>query len=252
MKLTKGKLSKIYNKKKQTMRKFKIKSKISNKKGRGKTFRKKRPLNLNKKTLKNIEQIQFRNGRMITGGEPTAEELAKLEAAKERIASSEASLDEQMEEGPSLPVQAEPVDDDLKKGVSVEAQPFSEPYGPQVQRSSSGSGSGSRPNFDSVAQGLKEYIDHTVAVALASSSSSSSSSNEGAQNPVSSVSTAVETTEEGIRNLNSPSSSGNKEFPDNDQQEGPLPSAPPAEEGDEISVSPVPSAPPAEEGEEEP
>ena len=53
MKLTKGKLSKIYNKKKQTMRKFKIKVK---KVRREKTFRKKRPLNLNSKTLKHFNQ----------------------------------------------------------------------------------------------------------------------------------------------------------------------------------------------------
>lgn len=232
MKLTKGKLSKIYNKRKQTMRKFKIKSKISNKKARGKTFRKKRPLNLNKKTLKNIEQIQFRNGRMMTGGDPMEEDrLAKLEAAKQRIASAEESLDDQIE-GPSSSVQAEPlsvqaeaVDD---KSPSVEAQPFSI--------------SGSRPNFDTVAQELKEYIDRTVAAALASSSSSS----EDMQNPVSSVSTAVETTEEGIQNLKSPSSSsGEFEIPAE-------PSAPPLEQerGDEIF--PKPSAPPLEEGEEEP
>jgi len=55
MKLTKGKLSKIYNKKKQTMRKFKLKTKSI----RRKSFRKRRPLNLNHKSLKNIEQIQM-------------------------------------------------------------------------------------------------------------------------------------------------------------------------------------------------
>jgi hypothetical protein len=222
MKLTKGKLSKIYNKRKQTMRKFKIKSKISNKKARGKTFRKKRPLNLNKKTLKNIEQIQFRNGRMMTGGDPMEEErLAKLEAAKQKIASAEESLYDQMEAEP-LSVQAEAVDD---KSPSVEAQPFSGPYGPEVQ--------GSTPNFDAVAQGLKEYIDHTVALALASSSSSSS--NEDMQNPVSSVSTAVETTEEGLQNLKSPSSPV-------------YPSALPLEQEQEQSneIPPEPSAPPSE------
>jgi hypothetical protein len=63
MKLTKGKLSKIYNKKKQTMRKFKKKGKKSI---RRKSFRKRRPLNLNHKTLKNIEQIQMMT---MTGGD---------------------------------------------------------------------------------------------------------------------------------------------------------------------------------------
>jgi hypothetical protein len=57
MKLTKGKLSKIYNKKKQTMRKFKIKVK---KVRREKTFRKKRPLNLNSKTLKHFNHYDSR------------------------------------------------------------------------------------------------------------------------------------------------------------------------------------------------
>jgi hypothetical protein len=51
MKLTKGKLSKIYNKKRQTMRKLK---KNGKKNRRGKTFRKRRPLNLYSKTLKKV------------------------------------------------------------------------------------------------------------------------------------------------------------------------------------------------------
>jgi len=225
MKLTKGKLSKIYNKKKQTMRKFKIKSKISNKKGRGKTFRKKRPLNLNKKTLKTFEQIQMRSGRMMTGGEPTQQEL---EAAKQKISSGEALLDEQIEEGSSssvqgeplsvqgepLSVQAEAVDDD-KRSLSVEAQPVSS-YEPQFQ----GSNQSSKPNFDAVAQGLKEYIDHTVAAALASSSS------EDMQNPISSVSAAVETTEEGLRGLKSSPPKNGELVP---AYEMSVPSAPPGE-----------------------
>jgi len=52
MKLTKGKLSKIYNKKKQSMRKFKSKAKKSR---RRKTFRKRKHLNLNRKTLKHFK-----------------------------------------------------------------------------------------------------------------------------------------------------------------------------------------------------
>jgi hypothetical protein len=224
MKLTKGKLSKIYNKKKQTMRKFKIKSKISNKKGRGKTFRKKRPLNLNKKTLKNVEQIQMRNGRMMMGGEPTQEQL---KAAKQKISYGEALLDEEIEKGSSsvqgeplsvqgepLSVQAEAVDDD-KRSLSVEAEPFSS-YEPQVQ----GSNQSSKPNFDAVAQGLKEYIDHTVAAALASSSS------EDMQNPISSVSAAVETTEEGLRGLKSSPPENGELVP---AYEMAVPSAPPGE-----------------------
>uniref|UniRef100_A0A6C0HDF3 Uncharacterized protein n=1 Tax=viral metagenome TaxID=1070528 RepID=A0A6C0HDF3_9ZZZZ len=52
MKLTKGKLSKIYNKKKQSMRKFKLRAKKSR---RRKTFRKRKHLNLNRKTLKHFK-----------------------------------------------------------------------------------------------------------------------------------------------------------------------------------------------------
>jgi len=215
MKLTKGKLSKIYNKKKQTMKKFKIKSKVSNKKGRGKTFRKKRPLNLNKKTLKNVEQIQMRNGRMMMGGEPTQEQL---EAAKQKISSGEALLNEEIENGSSSvqdePIQAEPVDD---KTLSVEAEPFSS-YETQVQSSNQSLNQSSKPNFDAVAQGLKEYIDHTVAAALASSSS------EDMQNPISSVSAAVETTEEGLRGLKSSPPENGELVP---AYEMSVPSAPP-------------------------
>ena len=64
MKLTKGKLLKIYNKKKETMRKYKIKIKKTR---RGKTFRKKRHLNLNNKTLKSF----FQRG----GGDPKLEKI---------------------------------------------------------------------------------------------------------------------------------------------------------------------------------
>ena len=50
MKLTKGKLSKILNKKKQNMKKYK--NKISNEKN--KTYKNKKGLNLHNSTIKNI------------------------------------------------------------------------------------------------------------------------------------------------------------------------------------------------------
>jgi hypothetical protein len=54
MKLTKGKISKAYNKKKQTMKKYKIKNTHpKNASKKSKTFRKKRTTNLLKTTLKN-------------------------------------------------------------------------------------------------------------------------------------------------------------------------------------------------------
>jgi len=67
MKLTKGKLMKIYNKKRQTMRKLKKKGK---KNRRGKTFRKRRPLNLHSKTLKKILKKGGTN-RYLSAGDGT-------------------------------------------------------------------------------------------------------------------------------------------------------------------------------------
>ena len=52
MKLSKGKLTKIYNKKKQTKKKRNNKVNKKN----GKTFRKKKHFNLNTKTLKEIRR----------------------------------------------------------------------------------------------------------------------------------------------------------------------------------------------------
>jgi len=58
MKLTKGKLTKLYNKKRQSMKNFKKKSKYS--KGKKRTFRKKHHLDLNRKTLKNMPVFHFK------------------------------------------------------------------------------------------------------------------------------------------------------------------------------------------------
>jgi len=90
MKLTKGKLSKIYNKKKQTMRKFKQKCKKST---RRKTFRKKRPLNLNRKTLKNIEQIQMMT---MSGGDYQSPNYS-IPVADRTVVDSTKQMQEQLE-----------------------------------------------------------------------------------------------------------------------------------------------------------
>jgi hypothetical protein len=74
MKLTKGKLSKIYNKKKQTMRKFKLKAKRAR---RGKTFRKKRHLNLNRKTLKNVFRYGGGDGSVVQSPGPATVSAAE-------------------------------------------------------------------------------------------------------------------------------------------------------------------------------
>ena len=118
MKLTKGKLSKIYNKKKQTMRKFKIKVK---KVRRDKTFRKKRPLNLNRKTLKHFNQygvgiekvsaalseyinevVSEKLAELKTGGDPNG--YQDPEGATNAAASTVGGI-----LGPSLPAYIPPV-----------------------------------------------------------------------------------------------------------------------------------------------
>jgi hypothetical protein len=60
MKLTKGKISKLYNKKKQTLKKFKTK-KSSYKR---KTFRDRKQFNLAKKTLKHLNYKKFIGGNI--------------------------------------------------------------------------------------------------------------------------------------------------------------------------------------------
>ena len=52
MKLTKGKISKLYNKKKQSLKKKKLNSKNNSRKN--KTFRRKRAMNLANRSLKNL------------------------------------------------------------------------------------------------------------------------------------------------------------------------------------------------------
>jgi hypothetical protein len=67
MKLTKGKILKAYNKKKQTMKKYK-KNKITNEKT--KTFRNRKPLNLLKTTLKNYGKLG--GGAFMNNNFPTS------------------------------------------------------------------------------------------------------------------------------------------------------------------------------------
>lgn len=103
MKLTKGKLSKIYNKKKQTMRKFKLRSKRFR---RGKTFRKKRSLSLNSKTLKNVSRRGGGDGSLMQSPGPANISAAKtLGSVLEKKTVVEEPVEEPVEaaaEGPSL------------------------------------------------------------------------------------------------------------------------------------------------------
>ena len=54
MKLTKGKLSKLFHKKKQTMRRYKNQRKYRR---ASKTFRQRKPLNLHRSSMKKIERM---------------------------------------------------------------------------------------------------------------------------------------------------------------------------------------------------
>ncbi len=97
MKLTKGKLSKLMNKKKQTMKKYK-KGKRSH---RGKTFRKRKHLNLMKKTLKKWvggqevenkvdenkiqEEKAGENEKYVEEEKPTIDPIGLFEKGKERM-----------------------------------------------------------------------------------------------------------------------------------------------------------------------
>ena len=68
MKLTKGKISKLYNKKKQSLKKKVNKRKTSNK---NKTFRKKRNIHLARKSLKRFHYKKQRGGTEDGEGEGT-------------------------------------------------------------------------------------------------------------------------------------------------------------------------------------
>ncbi len=71
MKLTKGKISKLYNKKRQSLKKKNNKRKTSSK---NKTFRKKRNIHLARKSLKNFHYKKQRGGEDDETTTPKAEE----------------------------------------------------------------------------------------------------------------------------------------------------------------------------------
>jgi molecular chaperone DnaK (HSP70) len=133
MKLTKGKLSKIHAKKKQTMRKFKVKGKRSVKK---KTFRKKRPLNLNHKTLKNIPIVEFKSG-LIKGG---VKDDNDGDIEMQNLSTQPTSKDPEPAAEPVPEPAAEPVPatvqdnlDENKNGETMQQEPAAEPVPATVQ-----------------------------------------------------------------------------------------------------------------------
>jgi len=82
MKLTKGKISKIYLKKKQSMRKYKKRGKSGKKNGIKKTFRKRGHLDLNRRTLKRLPKKKMFGGEKDEEN-PDADKKVEAEAVDE-------------------------------------------------------------------------------------------------------------------------------------------------------------------------
>ena len=107
MKLTKGKLSKLFHKKKQTMRRYKNQRKYRR---ASKTFRQRKPLNLHRSSMKNM--VVPRKLEWIGGTEP--DEKVPLVV---KPASDEATTESIMEPVPE-PVAEEPVSEPAVEPVS--------------------------------------------------------------------------------------------------------------------------------------
>ena len=138
MKLTKGKISKLYNKNKQTLKKKANKRKTSNK---SKTFRRKQKINLARKTLKRFHYKKQKGGEIIPPKEVTTKDDADVDiVSSENVATPiEKSVVQPVEESvvsEAKPVvsEAEPVvqpvvseAEPVEKPVVSEAEPVEEP-----------------------------------------------------------------------------------------------------------------------------
>ena len=113
MKLTKGKLSKLFHKKKQTMRRYKNQRKYRR---ASKTFRQRKPLNLHRSSMKKIERV---------GGADTDEKVPLVV----KPASDEAMTTTEMVSEPlSEPVAEEPISEPAMEPIPEPAvEPISEP-----------------------------------------------------------------------------------------------------------------------------
>ena len=93
MKLTKGQISKLYNRKKQTLRKKKPSKRKSSKKNR--TFRKKIGVNLSNKTLKRIRYKKHKGGENDIATTPTLETpIEEQDLTPSKPAPEEVKIDE--------------------------------------------------------------------------------------------------------------------------------------------------------------
>ena len=113
MKLTKGKLSKLFHKKKQTMRRYKNQRKYRR---ASKTFRQRKPLNLHRSSMKKIERV---------GGADTDEKVPLVV----KPASDEATTTTEMvSEQTTEPVAEEPFPEPMSEPVPEAIQePVPEP-----------------------------------------------------------------------------------------------------------------------------
>ena len=127
MKLTKGKISKLYNKNKQTLKKKANKRKTSNK---SKTFRRKQKINLARKTLKRFHYKKQKGGEIIPPKEVTTKDDADVDiVSSENVATPiEKSVVQPVEE--SVVSEAKPVvseTEPVEKPVVSETEPVEKP-----------------------------------------------------------------------------------------------------------------------------
>jgi len=120
MKLTKGKLSKLFHKKKQTMRRYKNQRKYRR---ASKTFRQRKPLNLHRSSMKKF--VDPKKVEWIGGTEPTDESnervpLVVKPASDEETITTTESITEPVPE----PVAEEPVPESVSEPIP---EPVSEP-----------------------------------------------------------------------------------------------------------------------------
>ena len=124
MKLTKGKLSKLFHKKKQTMRRYKNQRKYRR---ASKTFRQRKPLNLHRSSMKKI-------GR-VGGADPDEKvPLVVKPASDEATITTTESITEPVPEAASEPTAAEePVSEPAVEPVVVEEPVPEQPVAPVVE-----------------------------------------------------------------------------------------------------------------------
>jgi hypothetical protein len=128
MKLTKGKLSKLFHKKKQTMRRYKNQRKYRR---ASKTFRQKKPLNLHRSSMKKF--VDPRKIEWIGGTDPDEKvPLVVKPASDEATITTSETITEPVPEPMSEPVPEEPVAEEPVAEEPVAEEPVPEPISEPV------------------------------------------------------------------------------------------------------------------------